>query len=149
MVGPELALRELAPGPLVSHFGEQRVQLPARNRGKMSVHPSRETRDERAAPRHDDEGPLVGVVQREGYALRVLRETHMIEDEPNRGLVAIKRKREIRLQTGDAVESLEEMMRVRHDSRSGYDDGARAGKGVRRGDWLWIYRNLLPYPVLT
>src|SRR5580704_10683056 len=111
----------------------------------MSVHPARETRDERAAPRHDDEGPLVGVVQREGYALRVLRKAHMIQDEANRGLVAIKRKREIRLQTGDAVESLEEMMRVRHDSRSRYDDGARAGKGVRSGEWLWIYRNLSPY----
>ncbi len=88
-----------------------------------------EASHEAAGPRHDDEPILVRILQRERDPLRFRGQIDTVEHETNRPLVPIEFERELRLPTRDAIESLEEVMRVRHgqpkDTRKALSNGSR------------------------
>ena len=117
--GPELALREFPKGSLLGDLGEQCVELTPRHRRQVRPHSAPEARHEVTGARDDDERALDRVVERERDAFGRRRQMGAVEDEAHRGVVAIELERELGLLASDAIESLEEMVRVRHGRDAG------------------------------
>ena len=113
------------------HLARDRVELRASDNGQVAgPHAATETGDEVAAACDDQERALRGIVDRDRYALRAVRQLRRVEHGAEEIGIAVEFQGEIHLAAREAIEARQEVLGVLHvrlvPARTEGDKGRRA-----------------------
>jgi hypothetical protein len=93
------------------------VEARARDHRQVDAHAGAEAGDEAPVAGHHHEGPLDGVVEREGHALGPNAHARLLHDVPEQRRVVVERQRELHMILRDPIEARQEVVSVSHVRR--------------------------------